>query len=99
MTAGADSLLTVRWRGGERPIAVEEDFDSVKTAIASPRQTHEFIRVVGDYRRRVTILKASIAFVEETEEATVPLVAAFEPARARFVEHVEGGERLPRRGR
>jgi hypothetical protein len=68
---------TIHFNGDADPITVEEDFDSVKLAIGgSPRQTHDFVRVVGDNRTRVMILKTSVAYVEETEVSDVPLVAA-----------------------
>ena len=38
---------TIHFNGDADPITVEEDFDSVKLAIGgSPRQTHDFVRVV-----------------------------------------------------
>jgi hypothetical protein len=69
-------ITTIHFNGGGKPITVEQDFDSVSTAVAGSRLTHEFIRVVGDNRTRVMIVKSSIAFVEETEVSDVPLVAA-----------------------
>ena len=71
------TTTTIHFNGRGDSITIAEDFDSAKTALASSRQTHEFTRVVGDNRSRVSILKASIAFVEETEVSDVPLAAAW----------------------
>jgi hypothetical protein len=67
-------VTTMHFNSSCEPITLADDFDDVRRTVASNRQTHDFVRVVGDKRSRVTILKASIAFVEEAE-VVEPFVA------------------------
>jgi hypothetical protein len=62
------SITTIHFNSNADAITVEEDFATVQNAVKVTGQlSHDFVRVVGDNRSRVTILKNSIAFVEETE--------------------------------
>jgi hypothetical protein len=66
----------IHFVGPEKPVTLQENYDTVTAALVAPGPFHHFTLDVGGYTSRVTISKAAIAYVEETEDP-VPLAAAF----------------------
>lgn len=68
------SITEIHFNGDEKAITVEKDFNFVTAKLGNQEIVLQFTTVGGS---RVAIRKDAVAYIEERDSDSVPLVAAF----------------------